>query len=39
MAKEAETTDRTVKRYLKEFQDAGVLHREGSDINGEWILR
>ena len=29
---------RTVQRYLKEFQDNGILKREGSDINGEWIL-
>ena len=28
----------TVKRYLKEFQEAGVLRREGSDTSGEWIL-
>ena len=30
--------DRTVKRYLKEFQDAGILKRVGSDTSGEWIL-
>lgn len=29
---------RTVKRYLKEFQDGNVLKREGSDTSGEWIL-
>ena len=29
---------RTVKRYLKEFQDGDVLKREGSDTSGEWIL-
>ena len=29
---------RTVARYMKEFQDAGVLIREGSDTNGKWIL-
>ena len=28
----------TVARYMKEFQDAGVLIREGSDTNGKWIL-
>ena len=32
------TTDRTVQRYLKEFQDADVLKREGSDKKGQWIL-
>ena len=32
------TTDRTVQRYLKEFQDAAVLKREGSDKKGQWIL-
>ena len=31
-------TDRTVKRYLKEFQDAGALRRKGSDTSGEWLL-
>jgi predicted HTH transcriptional regulator len=29
---------RTVKRYLKEFQDGDILKREGSDTSGEWIL-
>ncbi len=29
---------RTVARYMKEFQDAGVLIREGSDTSGKWIL-
>ena len=29
---------RTVKRYLKEFQDGDVLKREGSDTSGQWIL-
>ena len=29
---------RTVQWYLKEFQDAGVLIRKGSDISGKWIL-
>ena len=29
----------TAERYLREFQSAGVLMREGSDKNGEWILR
>ena len=31
-------TKRSVARYTKEFQDAGVLHREGSDTRGKWIL-
>ena len=34
----AEINDRTVQRYLKEFQDAGILRREGSDTDGKWIL-
>ena len=29
---------RTVKRYLKEFQEGDVLRRDGSDTSGEWIL-
>lgn len=31
-------TERTVQRYLKEFQDDNVLKREGSDKTGRWIL-
>jgi predicted HTH transcriptional regulator len=31
-------TDRTVQRYLKEFQESDILKREGSDKKGEWIL-
>ena len=38
MAESAGTTSRTVQRYLKEFQDAGILKREGSDTSGRWIL-
>ena len=38
MADAAGTTDRTVKRYLREFQAAGILRRDGSDISGEWVL-
>jgi len=38
MAQAASVDDRTIKRYLKEFNDAGVLRREGSDIKGTWIL-
>ena len=34
----AEINDRTVQRYLKEFQDAEILRREGSDTDGKWIL-
>ena len=32
------TSDRTVKRYLKEFKDGNVLKRQGSDISGQWFL-
>ena len=32
------SSERTVKRYLKEFQEADVLRRAGSDTSGEWIL-
>lgn len=38
IADAAGVSKRTAARYIKEFQDAGVLRREGSDINGEWIL-
>ena len=38
MEQEIGATDRTVKRYLKEFQDAGALKRVCSDTSGEWIL-
>lgn len=38
MVQAVAATDRTVKRYLRELQDAGVLKREGSDTSGEWIL-
>ena len=31
-------TDRTVQRYLQEFQQAGILQRIGSDISGEWVI-
>ena len=30
---------RTIQRYLSEFQAAGVLKREGSDISGTWALQ
>ena len=29
---------RTVKRYIKEFQDGNILKREVSDTSGQWIL-
>ena len=32
------SSESTVKRYLKEFQQAEVLRRTGSDTSGEWIL-
>ena len=38
MAVAADITGRTVQRYLKEFQEAGALKREGSDKNGKWIV-
>ena len=38
IADAAGVSKRTAARYIKEFQDAGVLRREGSDISGEWIL-
>lgn len=38
IAKMSGSSERTVKRYLKEFQLANVLIREGSDASGEWIL-
>jgi len=31
-------TERAVQRYLKEFQESGILAREGSDKSGRWIL-
>ena len=34
----AEINDRTVQRYLKDFQDAKILRREGSDTDGKWII-
>jgi ATP-dependent DNA helicase RecG len=39
MAISAGTSERTVQRYLREFQAAGVLKREGSDISGTWVLQ
>lgn len=38
IADAAGVSKRTAARYIKEFQDAGILRREGSDISGEWIL-
>ena len=38
MAKDTGISDRTVLRYLKEFQEAGLLKREGSDKFGKWII-
>ena len=32
-------SERTVKRYLKEMQEAGILMRKGSDTSGEWVLK
>ena len=29
---------RTIQRYLSEFQAAGILKRDGSDISGVWII-
>lgn len=39
MAGHTGMNDRTVQRYLKEFQEAGILRREGSDASGSWILQ
>ncbi len=39
IAKDTGISERTVARYLKEFQEAGVLIREGSDTSGKWILK
>jgi predicted HTH transcriptional regulator len=30
---------RTISRELKEYQDAGLLEREGSRKNGRWIAK
>ena len=38
MAEITGASERTVKRYLKEFQEGNVLKREGSDTSGRWIL-
>ncbi|MBR4514661.1 MAG: hypothetical protein IKO61_07230 [Lachnospiraceae bacterium] len=38
LAEISEASERTVKRYLKEFQDGNILKREGSDTSGRWIL-
>ena len=35
MAAASGTSTRTVQRYLQDFQNAGILKREGGDINGE----
>ena len=32
-------SQRTIARYMKELQNSGVLKREGSDIEGKWILK
>ena len=34
----AKVKERTVQRYLKEFQESGILMRDGSDKSGKWIL-
>ena len=38
MAEKSGVTERTVQRYLKEFQDTGVIRREGSDKSGKWVI-
>lgn len=38
MAEISGASERTVKRYLKEFQDENILRREESDTSGQWIL-
>ena len=32
-------SERTIKRYLKEMQETGILTREGSDTSGKWVLK
>ena len=38
IARVTNVSDSTVKRYLKELQETGVIERKGSDTKGEWIL-
>ena len=38
IADAAGVSKRTAARYIKEFQNAGILRREGSDISRVWIL-
>ena len=38
MSQETGIALRSVQRYLKELQDNCIIKREGSDIDGEWIL-
>ena len=38
MTAETGIAKRTIQRYLSEFQAAGILKRDGSDISGVWIL-
>ena len=39
MTQIAGVSERTVKRYLKEMQEAGILTRKGSDTSGKWVLK
>jgi len=32
-------SERTISRELREYQDAGLLRREGSRKSGSWIVR
>jgi DNA-binding Lrp family transcriptional regulator len=38
IAKNIGVSERTVQRYIKEMKDAGILNREGSDIDGSWQI-
>ena len=38
MAQKYGISESTVKRYIKDFQEKGILKRKGSDKSGEWIV-
>jgi DNA-binding transcriptional ArsR family regulator len=31
-------SQRTISRELREYQDAGLIHREGARKNGKWVV-
>lgn len=39
ISEKAGISRRTVLRYLKEFQKAGIVKREGSDTSGKWVIK